>query len=121
MTLLTAGVVPGPAFRGNTTLGHIGYGYLYANFGPQIRYTTPDLAGTKIAIAVGEPYKISSDTGKTNSPRVETEISYATKIGNRYASRVRNPRPAAPRAASTAGASSSDTFSASSRRSPFRL
>ncbi|HZV82588.1 MAG TPA: hypothetical protein VFF53_10530 [Geobacteraceae bacterium] len=82
MTLLTAGVVPGPAFRGNTTLGHIGYGYLYANFGPQIRYTTPDFAGTKIAIAVGEPYKISSDTGKTNSPRVETEISYATVLGN---------------------------------------
>ena len=82
MTLLTAGVVPGPAFRGNTTLGHIGYGYLYTNFGPQIRYTTPDLAGTKIAIAVGEPYKISADTGKTNSPRVETEISYAKTFGS---------------------------------------
>jgi hypothetical protein len=82
MTLLTAGVVPGPAFRGNTTLGHIGYGYLYANFGPQIRYTTPDLAGTKIAVAIGEPYKISSDTGKTNSPRVETEISFAKTIGS---------------------------------------
>jgi len=82
MTLVTAGVVPGPAFRGNTTLGHIGYGYLYANFGPQIRYTTPDLAGTKIAIAVGEPYKISSDTGKTNSPRVEAEVSYARAAGN---------------------------------------
>lgn len=82
MTLVTAGVVPGPAFRGNTTLGHIGYGYLYANFGPQIRYTTPDLAGTKIAIAVGEPYKISSDTGKTNSPRVEAEASYARAAGN---------------------------------------
>jgi len=80
MTLLTAGVVPGPAFRGNTTLGHIGYGYLYTNFGPQIRYTTPDLAGTKIAISVGEPYKISSDTGKTNSPRVEAEVSYATVL-----------------------------------------
>ncbi len=47
MTLLTAGVVPGSAFRGNTTLGHIGYGYLYTNFGPQIRYTTPDLAASK--------------------------------------------------------------------------
>jgi len=82
MTLLTAGVVPGPAFRGNTTLGHIGYGYLYTNFGPQVRYTTPDLAGTKIAIAVGEPYKISSDTGKTNSPRVETEVSYIKTFGS---------------------------------------
>jgi len=82
MTLLTAGVVPGPAFRGNTTLGHIGYGYLYTNFGPQIRYTTPDMSGTKVAVSVGEPYKISSDTGKTNSPRIESEISYAGKIGS---------------------------------------
>ncbi|MBC7962713.1 MAG: hypothetical protein H7Y05_07190 [Steroidobacteraceae bacterium] len=82
MTLLTAGVVPGPAFRGNTTLGHIGYGYLYTNFGPQLRYTTPDLAGTKIAVSVGEPYKISGDTGKTNSPRVEAEISYAKTYGS---------------------------------------
>lgn len=82
MTLLTAGVIPGPAFRGNTTLGHIGYGYLYTNFGPQLRYTTPDLAGTRIAVSVGEPYKISGDTGKTNSPRVEAEISYAKTYGS---------------------------------------
>ena len=82
MTLLTAGVVPSPGGRGGTTLGHIGYGYLYANFGPQIRYTSPDLAGTKIALAVGEPYNITADTGKTNSPRVEAEISYAKTFGS---------------------------------------
>lgn len=78
MTLLTSGTIPGNAFRGGTTLGHIGYGYLYTNFGPQIRYTTPDLAGVKVALEVAEPYKISADTGKTNSPRVEAEVSYAT-------------------------------------------
>lgn len=82
MTLLTSGTIPGNAFRGGTTLGHIGYGYLYTNFGPQIRYTTPDMAGVKVALEVAEPYKISADTGKTNSPRVETEISYANVIGN---------------------------------------
>ncbi len=81
MTLLSAGVVPGAAFRGNTTLGHIGYGYLYTNFGPQIRYTTPDLGGTKVAVSIGEPYKISADTSKTDSPRVEAEISYAKTHG----------------------------------------
>ncbi|TWJ19133.1 porin family protein [Geobacter argillaceus] len=79
MTLLTAGVVPAPGTT--TTLGHIGYGYLYTNFGPQIRYTTPDLNGVKVALSVNEPYKISSDTAKTNSPRIETEISYATVLG----------------------------------------
>lgn len=82
MTLLTSGTIPGNAFRGGTTLGHIGYGYLYTNFGPQIRYTTPDMAGVKVALEVAEPYKISADTGKTNSPRVETEISYANVIGS---------------------------------------
>jgi len=81
MTLLTAGTIPASALRGGTTLGHIGYGYLYTNFGPQIRYTTPDMAGVKVALEVAEPYKISSDTGKTNTPRVEAEISYATVIG----------------------------------------
>lgn len=81
MTLLTAGTIPGKAFRSGTTLGHIGYGYLYTNFGPQIRYTTPDMAGVKVALEIAEPYRISADTGKTNSPRVETEISYAGIIG----------------------------------------
>lgn len=76
MTLLTAGVVPGTV--GSTTLGHIGYGYLYTNFGPQFRYTTPDLNGVKVAVSVAEPYNISADTAKTPTPRVETEISYAT-------------------------------------------
>lgn len=82
MTLLTSGTIPSGAFRGGTTLGHIGYGYLYTNFGPQIRYTTPDMAGVKVALEIAEPYKICSDTGKTNSPRVEAEVSYAGKIGN---------------------------------------
>ncbi len=81
MTLLTSGTIPGNAFRGGTTLGHIGYGYLYTNFGPQIRYTTPDFGGVKFALEVAEPYKISVDTAKTNSPRIEAELSYASKFG----------------------------------------
>jgi len=79
MTLLTAGTVGGR--NNSTTLGHIGYGYLYTNFGPQIRYTTPDMGGVKVAVEVGEPYKITADTGKTNSPRIESEISYAQVFG----------------------------------------
>jgi hypothetical protein len=84
MTLFTAGVVDMRAVRGGTSLGHIGYGYLYANFGPQFRYTTPDMAGFKVAFEVAEPYQISAATndavsnGKTNMPRFEAELSYAT-------------------------------------------
>ncbi len=79
MTLLTVGVVPGTV--GSTTLGHIGYGYLYTNFGPQFRYTTPDLNGVKVALSIAEPYHISADSAKTDVPRIETEISYATVFG----------------------------------------
>lgn len=79
MTLLTAGVIPAPGTT--TTLGHIGYGYLYTNFSAQMRYTTPDFSGFKVAFEIGEPYNISAQTGKTNMPRFETEISYATTMG----------------------------------------
>jgi hypothetical protein len=78
MTLFTAGVVDMTAVRGGTSLGHIGYGYLYCNFGPQFRYTTPDMAGFKVAFEVAEPYQITINSAKQNVPRLETELSYAT-------------------------------------------
>jgi hypothetical protein len=85
MTLFTAGVVDMSAVRGGTSLGHIGYGYLYCNFGPQFRYTTPDMGGFKVAFEVGEPYQISgassgigANNGKQNVPRLEAEFSYAS-------------------------------------------
>jgi opacity protein-like surface antigen len=78
MCLFSAGVVDMSVVRGGTSLGHIGYGYLYTNFGPQFRYTTPDMAGFKAALEIAEPYAISRDSGKTNLPRFEAELSYAT-------------------------------------------
>ena len=78
ITLFTAGVVDMTTIRGGTSLGRIAYGYLYTNFGPQFRYTTPDFAGVKFALEVGEPYQISNMSFKQNTPRVETELSYAT-------------------------------------------
>jgi hypothetical protein len=80
MTLFTAGVADMSVVRGGTSLGHIGYGYLYTNFGPQFRYTTPDMGGVKVALAVAEPYAISGVSGKQNLPRIEAEVSYATKF-----------------------------------------
>jgi hypothetical protein len=78
MTLFTAGVVDMMAVRGGTSLGHIGYGYLYCNFGPQFRYTTPSLGGLTFALEVAEPYQITADSAKQNVPRLEAELSYAT-------------------------------------------
>ena len=81
MTLLTAGAVPVPRLGTTTTLGHIGYGYLYTNFSAQLRYTSPDFSGFKVAFEIGEPYNVSAQTGKNNMPRFETELSYATTMG----------------------------------------
>jgi predicted porin len=75
MTLFGAGVV-GPVNSG-PTMGHIGYGYLYPNFGSQFRYTTPDLSGVKVAVSVNDTNDIGAAT-KRNIPRIESEVSYAT-------------------------------------------
>ncbi|MBJ6751868.1 hypothetical protein [Geomonas anaerohicana] len=77
MTLFGAGVI-GPVDSG-PTMGHIGYGYLYPNFGAQIRYTTPDLNGLKVAFSVNDTNNIGAATVR-NVPRLETEISYSTAI-----------------------------------------
>lgn len=75
MTLFSVGVV-GPVNSG-PTMGHIGYGYLYPNFGAQFRYTTPDLNGVKVAFSVNDTNDVGSATVR-NVPRLESEISYAT-------------------------------------------
>jgi len=81
MTLFGAGVV-GPVNAG-PTMGHIGYGYLYPNFGAQIRYTTPNMDGFKVAISVNDSQSIGNAVAgiyasTINVPKLETEISYAT-------------------------------------------
>lgn len=81
MTLSGVGVYgafgSGDLTGGGTALGRIGYGYLYANFGAQFRYTTPDLNGLKVALEIGDPSRIGATAAKINQPRFETEISYA--------------------------------------------
>ncbi len=75
MTLFGVGVV-GPVTSG-PTMGHIGYGYLYPNFGAQFRYTTPDMSGFKVAFSVNDTNDIGA-AKKRNIPRLESEVSYAT-------------------------------------------
>ena len=79
MTLIGNGV-PLNMTGGGVDLGHIGYGYTYASFGPQFRYTTPDMSGFKVAFAICDPSQIDGAT-VINQPRFETELSYVRKIG----------------------------------------
>jgi hypothetical protein len=84
MTLFGVGV-QGAAASGGTTLGRIGYGYLYAQFGAQLRYTTPSLSGVKLALAVVDPSRIAGAgvvASETGGPGVESELSYETKFGD---------------------------------------
>jgi len=89
MTLIGNGV-PLNMTGGGVDLGHIGYGYTYAAFGPQFRYTTPDMSGFKVAFAICDPSRLNGTnvagtvtTSATviNQPRFETELSYVRKIG----------------------------------------
>ncbi len=73
-----------------TTLGRIGWGYEYANWRSQIKWTSNDMNGFKVAVAVvdGEDYAATLNNavgGGFNvgsvvekDPRYEASISYAT-------------------------------------------
>lgn len=84
MTLFGVGAQGGVS-SGGTTLGRIGYGYLYAQFGAQLRYTTPAFSGVKLAVALVDPSQIAGAgvaATETGGPGVESELSYEGKLGD---------------------------------------
>lgn len=54
MTLLGVGTAAGAG--GNSTLGRIGSGYMYADWVGQIQYQTPNFSGFQVTAAVVEPH-----------------------------------------------------------------
>jgi len=67
MTLLGVGA-PGSAAGAapsNTTLGGIGFGYIYTDWLAQIDYTTPDFSGFNITVGIFDPINSLSDVGAT--------------------------------------------------------
>jgi hypothetical protein len=66
MTLLGVGANGSNAAPTNTSLGSIGYGYIYTDWLAQINYTTPDLNGIKVTVGVFDPLESLTDgTGPT--------------------------------------------------------
>jgi hypothetical protein len=73
---------------GDTTLGRIGIGYIYADFIPQIIYTTPNLSGFTASGGVFTPYDESSafaadplESGTMtghDTPQVQGQLKYVT-------------------------------------------
>jgi hypothetical protein len=62
----------------NTTLGRIGVGYVYADWLPQIAYTTPDFNGFTATIAAMTPYNTVNFAGTT--PVTATFAPYSATL-----------------------------------------
>jgi len=60
MTLLGVGAL---GAGGNTTLGRIGYGYIYADWKPQFAYTTPNFNGFQATVGVTQAFDATSRVG----------------------------------------------------------
>jgi hypothetical protein len=70
MTLPGVGVAgsASTAFPSNTTLGSIGFGYIYVDTLAQMDYTTPDFAGFNATIGIFDPVNSLTASG-TNLPK----------------------------------------------------
>ena len=67
MTLLGVGAAYGNATTaGNTTLGRIGAGYVYADWKPQIAYTTPNFSGFQATVGITQAFTASGYLGSSN-------------------------------------------------------
>jgi hypothetical protein len=66
---------------GGTTLGRIGFGYIYPQFVAQMTYSSPAGRPSQISIGVFQPSSLSGDAGavydETKVPRVEGEFVYS--------------------------------------------
>src|SRR5947208_10986014 len=92
MTLFGVGAVgipgvtiPGanPPQGGGTTLGRIGYGYIYPNFNAQVTYSTKP-GEAQLSIGLFQP-SVNGAYDVTKIPRLEAEFTYNQKSGkNNY-------------------------------------
>jgi predicted porin len=79
MTLLGVGANGSNAAPTNTSLGSIGYGYIYTDWLAQINYTTPDISGVKVTLGIFDPVESLTDgTGATpkSAPGFHGKIAY---------------------------------------------
>ncbi|MGE0386452.1 MAG: hypothetical protein AB7Q97_17120 [Gammaproteobacteria bacterium] len=82
MTLFGVGV-HGVTKGGGTTLGRIGWGYVYPQFNSRIAYKTPNVNGFQLEVGMYDPSVIAGSgmvATITDTPRFEAEASYATKF-----------------------------------------
>ena len=76
MTLL--GVGAGTAGFGNTSLGRIGYGYIYADWKPMIAYTTPNMSGFQASVGVSQAFKSTNVTNNSPTTLMASSLTNAS-------------------------------------------
>jgi len=77
------GAVDNPPQGGGTTLGRIGYGYIYPNFNAQVTYSTKP-GEAQFSIGLFQP-SVNGAYDVTKIPRLEAEFTYNQKSGkNNY-------------------------------------
>jgi hypothetical protein len=87
-TLLSVGATGSNANPGNTSLGRIGYGYIYADWIPQISYASPIWGGFQFTVGVFQPFRefnFSGDSGSADAhsvPMFQGKVTYDYKFGN---------------------------------------
>ena len=90
MTLFGVGATGGTnALAGSTSLGRIGYGYVYPNFNVSLRYNSPEFHKTRVSIGVYDPSVVRgyadgtrrAQATETPEPRLEMEISNDMEVG----------------------------------------
>jgi hypothetical protein len=87
-TLLGVGATGGNADPGNTSLGRIGYGYIYTDFMPQITYITPVFAGLQASLGIFQPLNganiftgaaLSEESLQHSAPMLQGRLTYDYK------------------------------------------
>ena len=86
-TLLGVGATGGNADPANTSLGRIGFGYIYADFMPQITYISPIFAGFQASVGVFQPLNsagiftggLSGSSSQHSAPMIQGRATYDYK------------------------------------------
>jgi len=85
MTRFGVGATADNTSNGGTTLGRIGFGYVYPDFNASFRYTTPSYSGTTLSVGLYDPSAIKTTTSQgaqgaftadqSDLPRIEGELN----------------------------------------------
>ena len=85
MTLFGVGATANNVGNNGTTLGRIGFGYVYPDFNASFRWTSPSYSGTTLSVGIYDPSAFKTSTGagaeaaltadEADLPRLEGELN----------------------------------------------